>query len=210
MENPTYRAAVSCFSTDPANALQIRLPIRALPDGTWVAYFNIEDKPRLAQTLGEYLAHEISNTTPLKTLGTYVIADVIAMPAGKATPLLHAVSNALDRAGLSVQTVVAQKRIRAVMKRPIIEHTYSSITSGEQQLYLDDDAVNKIAWKRVAIIDDVVSTGGSVEAMKALIDKAGGVVVGVFAVFTEGGPKDGVVALGDLPFPCPPSLHVTD
>jgi adenine phosphoribosyltransferase len=194
MENPTIRVGIATPDTnDPP--FWLRLPLRALPDGALVAYFSVEDKPRLTAAIGRYLATTIRHLE--------MLPDVVVMPAGKATPLLHATCLSLDEMGISVEVAVAQKRLRAVMRRPVEAYSYTSITSGLQMLYLDADATEKIVGKRVLILDDVVSTGGSIEATKALTLQAGGIVVGVCAVFTEGGDKEGVTALGNLPFPCP-------
>ena len=39
-------------------------------------------------------------------------------------------------------------------------------------------------------MDDVISTGGSLKAMEALVEKAGGIVTGKIAVLAEGGAAD--------------------
>ena len=54
----------------------------------------------------------------------------------------------------------------------------------------DACAADLIRGKRILIIDDVISTGGSLKAMEALITAAGGTVAGRIAVLAEGGAKD--------------------
>ena len=49
------------------------------------------------------------------------------------------------------------------------------------------------------IVDDVVSTGGSIKAMRQLLSACTASEAGVLCVFTEGGARDDVIALGDLP-----------
>jgi adenine phosphoribosyltransferase len=51
----------------------------------------------------------------------------------------------------------------------------------------------------VVIVDDVVSTGGSIKAMRQLLSACTASEAGVLCVFTEGGARDDVIALGDLP-----------
>lgn len=189
---PKYRVCLT-------NGFQFDLPIVPTPGGS-IAYFNIEDDYHLASSLSRWLSKEIW-PNPENTDNPYVLA----MPAGKATPLLHAIANTNRiHKCWDVKLVVAQKEIRSVMRGPIVSYSYKSITTDRiQTLHFDANSLDKIKGQRVAIVDDVVSSGGSIEAMKRLIELAGGTVTGVYAVFTEGGPKPGVTALGDLPFPCP-------
>ena len=55
--------------------------------------------------------------------------------------------------------------------------------------YMPDDA-DLIRGKRILIMDDVISTGGSLKAMEALVQEAGGVVTGKVAVLAEGDAAD--------------------
>ena len=68
---------------------------------------------------------------------------------------------------------------------------YSSITTlALQKLYLGSDDAELIRGKKILIVDDVISTGGSLKAMEALVAKAGGTVAGKMAVLAEGGAAD--------------------
>ena len=55
--------------------------------------------------------------------------------------------------------------------------------------------------KKVIILDDVISTGSTLQGMRLLSQKAGANVVGEAAIFTEGerAKWDKIVALGHLP-----------
>ena len=77
-----------------------------------------------------------------------------------------------------------------------------SITTGKPQtLWLDGKDLHLVQGKRVILVDDVVSTGSTLNGMRALVAKAGGTVVAESAVFTEGAPDawPHVIALGHLP-----------
>ena len=76
------------------------------------------------------------------------------------------------------------------MPDPIHVEDQSITTAGVQKLYLGRDDADLIRGKRILIIDDVISTGGSVLAMEALVAQAGGTVTGKIAVLAEGGAKD--------------------
>jgi adenine phosphoribosyltransferase len=63
----------------------------------------------------------------------------------------------------------------------------ASITTGkEQKLYLSKHDTDLLKGKKVAIVDDVVSTGASLSGLEALVEKAGGIIVGRMAILVEG------------------------
>jgi adenine phosphoribosyltransferase len=77
-----------------------------------------------------------------------------------------------------------------------------SITTGEpQQLFLDEKDRARVAQSRVVLVDDVVSTGSTLEGMRQVMGQAGATIVAEAAVFTEGDPErwTEIVALGHLP-----------
>jgi adenine phosphoribosyltransferase len=77
-----------------------------------------------------------------------------------------------------------------------------SITTGHTQtLYLDEKDHTQLKGKKVIILDDVVSTGSTLQGIEQLMEKAGAQVVATTAVFTEGEEKDwsNIIALGNLP-----------
>jgi len=78
----------------------------------------------------------------------------------------------------------------------------NSITTGNTQtLYLDEKDLNLVNRKRILLLDDVISTGSTLMGMQAITEKAGGSVVKIAAIFTEGDPAKWthIVALGNLP-----------
>ena len=62
----------------------------------------------------------------------------------------------------------------------------SITTAGVQKLYLGRDDADLIRGKRILLMDDVISTGGSLLAMEELVKLAGGIVTGRIAVLAEG------------------------
>ena len=77
----------------------------------------------------------------------------------------------------------------------------SITTKGEQKLYMDGADAKKISGKRILILDDVISTGGSLAAVESLVDQAGGQVVGRMAILAEGGAaeREDILFLERLP-----------
>ena len=76
------------------------------------------------------------------------------------------------------------------MPDPLWVEDESITTAGKQKLYLGRAEADMIRGKRILIVDDVISTGGSLLAMEALINAAGGVVSDRIAVLADGSAKD--------------------
>lgn len=98
--------------------------------------------------------------------------------------------------------VVARKGLKVYMGDNVVETSVKSITTANsQKLYLGESDVAKLKGKRVLIVDDVISTGQSLEAMQRLVETAGGEVVAKMAVLAEGDAMDreDIFALEKLP-----------
>ena len=81
---------------------------------------------------------------------------------------------------------IARKGPKAYMPDPIHVEDTSITTAGTQRLYLGRDDAELIRGKRILLMDDVISTGGSLHAMEQLVALAGGTVTGRVAVLAEG------------------------
>ena len=111
-------------------------------------------------------------------------------------PLAYEIASLLD-----VPYVVLRKTYVSYMGEAL-ETKVQSITTGHPRtIYLDAKDRALCGGKRVAIVDDVISTGSTLQAMRDLVVRAGGRVVAEAAVFTEGDAEQwkDVVALGHLP-----------
>ena len=77
----------------------------------------------------------------------------------------------------------------------------SITTEAVQKLYMDGADAKKLNGKRVLILDDVISTGESLAAVEALVNEAGGNVVGRMAILAEGAAadRDDIIFLEKLP-----------
>ena len=106
--------------------------------------------------------------------------DILVCPEAKAIPLTQVLANLLH-----VNYIVARKSVKSYMKDPVVESVKSITTAGEQQLVLDGCDVEKIRGRNVCIVDDVVSTGGSIKALEGLLLKTGCRVVAKTAVLLE-------------------------
>ncbi|HAA90082.1 MAG: hypothetical protein XD63_1374 [Thermoanaerobacterales bacterium 50_218] len=122
--------------------------------------------------------------------------DIIVTPEAKGIPLAFEISRLLG-----INYIIARKSVKPYMDEPLVEEVYSITTQKKQILCLNGEDVAKVKGKRVAIIDDVISTGESVNAVQRLIEKAGGIVVAKAAILAEGDAvnmKD-IIYLKELP-----------
>ena len=85
---------------------------------------------------------------------------------------------------------IARKGPKVYMPDPISVEDKSITTVAQQKLFLGSDDADLIRGKKILLVDDVISTGGSLKAMEALVEKAGGTVTGRMAVLAEGGAAD--------------------
>ncbi len=97
--------------------------------------------------------------------------------------------------------VVLRKHYKPYMGVAIAAETLSITTGKPQMLYLDEKDHELIKGQRVALLDDVISTGSTQKGMRNVVEKAGAKVAVEAAIFTEGDPEKWVhiVALGHLP-----------
>lgn len=154
--------------------------------GVRIAILNILGDTELveaaAQELGAKLAH--------------YQADVLVTAEAKSIPLAHALS-----ADMKLPYVVLRKSYKPYMGEALQSETLSITTQQRQTLFLDEKDRSLVQGKRVAIIDDVISTGSTLQGMRLIMEKAGAEVVVEAAILTEGDRAKwvNVVALGHLP-----------
>nr|WP_314655451.1 phosphoribosyltransferase family protein [uncultured Fusobacterium sp.] len=112
--------------------------------------------------------------------------DFIVTAEAKGIPLAYEISKILNLN----EYIVARKSIKAYMEEPIEFEVNSITTTNSQKLYLNNQDAKKIKGKRIALVDDVISTGQSLKALEGLVEKAGGKVVAKAAILAEGDAKD--------------------
>ncbi|WP_339066277.1 phosphoribosyltransferase family protein [Fusobacterium animalis] len=112
--------------------------------------------------------------------------DFIVTAEAKGIPLAYEISRVLNLN----EYVVARKSVKAYMEEPIEVEVNSITTTNSQKLYLNNQDAKKVKGKRVALVDDVISTGQSLKALERLVEKAGGKVLAKAAILAEGDAKD--------------------
>lgn len=154
--------------------------------GLRIAILNILGDTELVQACAKELNKKLKE----------VDYDVLVTAEAKSIPLVYA---------LSVETkkpyAVLRKMYKPYMGDAIKAETLSITTGQPQILILDEKDRALLKDKKVIILDDVISTGSTLQGMRMILEKAGANVVAEAAILTEGerAKWQHIIALGHLP-----------
>lgn len=145
-----------------------QLPFVKIKDDMALASFCIVSDTELVQAVAPKLAEKLPEV------------DILLTAEAKGIILTYEMSRLLGK-----EFVVARKNKKPYMQNVLEANVYSITTQKKQTLYLDGCDVEKIKGKRVAIIDDVIATGESLNALEKLAEEAGAEVAARAAVLAE-------------------------
>ena len=99
------------------------------------------------------------------------------------------------------QWIPARKGVKGYMADPVIVEDQSITTAGKQTLVIDKKDLDYMNGKRILVVDDVISTGGSLHALDALAARSSGTIVAQAAVLAEGdaAERKDIIFLEPLP-----------
>lgn len=154
--------------------------------GLRIAILNILGDAELVRACAQELTHKLSKLE----------YDVLVTAEAKSIPLAHALS---EESGIPY--VVLRKHYRSYMGKTIQADTISITTGQRQHLYLDEKDHKLVKNKKAVLLDDVISTGSTLEGMQSIIEQATGEVVAMAAILTEGDQEkwSEVISLGHIP-----------
>lgn len=151
------------------------LPVLPLPSGISIAFFNLHGNAEMTEHCGKELAKLVSD------------CDVLLTAESKGLQLTHVIARELGHKFYAV----ARKSKKLYMQDGIEVAIQSSITTGaEQKMYLSRHDVELLRGKKVGIIDDVVSTGASLQGLEKLVELSGGIIWKKAFCLAEGEAKD--------------------
>ena len=165
--------------------LERDLPICKVTDSLYIAGFVVFGDQELTVACAREL---------LKRAPEY---DYIITAEAKGIPLAHEMAR---QAGAAKYFLA--RKVPKLYMTGVFESSVKSITTAkEQTLYLDTADAQLMQGKRILIVDDVISTGESLAALEALVEKAGGIIVGKMAVLAEGDAqsREDLIYLEKLP-----------
>lgn len=152
------------------------LPICKVSDSLYIASFIMFGDAELT----------VACARDLLKLAEGIEYDYLFTAEAKSIPLIHEMA----RQSGAQKYFIARKGPKVYMPDPIYVDDKSITTLSIQRLYLGRDDAELIRGKKILVVDDVISTGGSLKAMEELIEKAGGTVTGRMAVLAEGGAAE--------------------
>ena len=172
-----YKIDINGYSHD--------LPILPIGD-IKICFFNLHGAQKLTEHCGKELAKLASKEV-----------EVVITAESKGLQLAHCVARELNHEYYAV----ARKALKLYMQDGINVTVKSITTAQEQTLYLSAHDVDLIRGKKVAIVDDVISTGGSLKGLEMLVEKAGGIIVDRLFVLAEGdaSERENVKVLATIP-----------
>lgn len=162
------------------------LPIMPLPSGVNIAFFNLHGNVALTEHCGKELAKLLTG------------CDVVLTAESKGLQLAHVTARELGHNFYAV----ARKSKKLYMQDGLEVTIKSSITTGNpQKLYLSHQDAELLRGKKVAIVDDVVSTGNSLEGLEEIVKLAGGIMQKKAFVLAEGkaAERKDICYLGVIP-----------
>lgn len=169
--------------------LKRSLPIVEVSPGTFIASDAelILGDVEFIEKVAKALSSKIKQFSP----------SIVVTPEAKAIALAYEVSKNLGHK----KFVVARKSLKAYMKKYLVESVSSITTTEEQKLVLADDDIDLVKGKRVCILDDVISTGGTIKALEKLVQRAEGKIVCKAAIWKEGSwyKNEDLIFLSKLP-----------
>lgn len=165
--------------------LRRELPICRVNDELYIGAFVIFGDCELTQACATEL---------LKKAPAY---DYILTAESKGIPLAYEMAR---QAG-DKKWLLARKGAKLYMQNVFGVEVKSITTANVQRLYLDGNDAELMRGKRILIVDDVISTGESLRALEALVEKAGGIICGKMAILAEGEAQDreDIIYLEKLP-----------
>jgi len=183
---------------------EITLPIIRVSSDLHIASFVLIDNYDLVSKLSRPMAKQIAVYEP----------EYLLCIEAKSLPLTYAICEHLNRSygttgkKMSVKYVVVRKTKKVYMKSPY-SVTMKSITTREaQKLFIDRGDVEKLRRHSFVLIDDVISTGSTVNALLTLLKRNRLTPRAICTVLFEGRMqpnklnypyKDKVHALGRIP-----------
>lgn len=166
--------------------LQRSLRLFEIKPGLKIAILNILGDTELVQACAKALKNKLQ----------HIKFDVIVTAEAKSIPLAYA---------LSVETnkpyIILRKAYKPYMGAALIAETLSITTGEPQTLIMDEKDQADARGKLAVIVDDVISTGSTLQGMRMIMEKAGAIIAGEAAILTEGERArwEKIISLGHLP-----------
>lgn len=166
--------------------LKRKLRLFQIKPGLRIAILNILGDTELVQACARELNKQLKS----------IKFDILVTAEAKSIPLAYALSAVMKK-----PYVILRKTYKAYMGDALTAETLSITTGEPQTLILDEKDRKLLKGKKIVLVDDVISTGSTLQGMRMIAEKAGAKVVKEAAILTEGERSkwDSIISLGHLP-----------
>jgi len=166
--------------------LKRNLRLFQIKPGLRIAILNILGDTELVEACARELSKRLKS----------VKFDILVTAEAKSIPLAYALSVATKK-----PYVILRKTYKLYMGDALTAETLSITTGEPQTLILDEKDRKLMKGKKIVLVDDVISTGSTLQGMHMIAEKAGAKIVAEAAILTEGERSkwDSIVSLGHLP-----------
>ena len=162
----------------------IKLPVCPVSDNLAIVLLDLLGDVPLTNLCADGLYKKLNSTH----------FDTLVTAEAKSIPLVYELAKRFSR------PYVVLRKTRKPYSSSNMSWCINSITSErEGLLYLDVKHEGLIKDKDVLIIDDVISSGSTVDTIIKIVAYMGGNVAGVAAVLTEGARRSDVISLDHIP-----------
>ena len=141
-------------------------------DDTQIAVFDCLSNAQMAEDASEDLLDLLVNHQDE--------FDAVMTAETKGIPFGMSVAQAFGK-----QLVVLRKSKKGYFKDVFIAHSDTYTTANGSTLYADAGLYDSLKGKKILIVDDVISTGSSLEAMKSIISQYDAELYAAAAIFAE-------------------------
>jgi len=154
--------------------------------GLKIAILNILGDTELVQACAKALTKKLKG----------IDFDIIVTAEAKSIPLAYALSVEAKK-----PYIILRKAYKPYMGAALIAETLSITTGEPQTLIMDEKDQEAVRGKRAIIVDDVISTGSTLQGMRMIMEKAGAKIAVEAAILTEGerAKWEHIISLGHLP-----------
>lgn len=173
------------------NGREYGLPIVEIKPGLSIAVFDMLSSRELAKDASKALIDKLKEEgIDLSKVDTVLSAET------KGVILAY---NMAESIGCDM--VILRKEHKIYHKEVTRGAVSTYTTKNDHFLYLDNNRISQLKGKNVLIVDDVVSTGSSLDAMENILGQVGANIYAKAFVFAEGdaAKRDDVIYVNPLP-----------
>ena len=168
--------------------LHRKLSVTFLSPKLMIANFNILGDVELTEKAGEMLEKELEKRK--------IVPDCFIGPEVKVVPIIHHMAKRFGHK----RYVILRKSVKGYMSMPHIEYPWETAPKHVKKLVMGIHDKEFLVGKKVVLIDDVVSTGATMELLTKTMEKIGTHILARCAIFKQGDRYKGdLIHLSKLP-----------